>query len=685
MVDPFSIIGGVASILQISSTVVSLVKATKGAPNDRQRLLIEINATTALCQTLSDYAEIDAESWIETLRALDENDGSPLYQFKRSLEYVHKKLASESKTDNKLQAWVKNITWPFTKSELLDLVTGIERQKSLLSIALTNDNIRLSLAIRDETQRITRMLESFQSIQGEQYNDTHLIARSVDSLHSRQQAEAQKSQYREYQERKQALLAKLTTIDFEATHTDISSRRAKSTGQWLLESPVYNSWRSKLSPSIMWCPGIPGAGKTVLASLIIDSLRGPEMTRKCSDPQQACNGVAGIYCNYKSPQTTENLLGSLLQQLLLPLTSISDSNGNVIKSLPEALKKYQDVFIIVDALDECSNRGELLRALRQLPGSTNNDTGDVVLHILVTGRDSVAAEMEREMTPDERLEIHGSEADVQSYLQQNLFVQPQILGWVKDSPEFGSLIIDAVLSRINGMFLLARLYTDLLAKIPTKRGVRKALEILPRGIDDTYREAWDRISAQGPEQSELGRKVLLWIIHAPRPLRVSEVQEALAIEEGDEAFDDEGLLDATQLISFCAGLVIINEQRQLMTLIHPTTQEYFNTRKEGLFPAAHEEMAATCITYLLMRSFRDQGPLQKFEAFDRRRQSYPLLGYAAVNWGWHVRQARSMRIRNLALALLHDDAARLAACQALFLNSIGVRKIGREWPEKEEW
>ena len=339
MVDPFSIIGGVASILQISSTVVSLVKATKGAPNDRQRLLIEINATTALCQTLSDYAEIDAESWIETLRALDENDGSPLYQFKRSLEYVHKKLASESKTDKKLQAWVKNITWPFTKSELLDLVTGIERQKSLLSIALTNDNIRLSLAIRDETQRITRMLESFQSIQGEQYNDTHLIARSVDSLHSRQQAAAQKSQYREYQERKQALLAKLTTIDFEATHTDISSRRAKSTGQWLLESPVYNSWRSKLSPSIMWCPGIPGAGKTVLASLIIDSLRGPEMTRKCSDPQQACNGVAGIYCNYKSPQTTENLLGSLLQQLLLPLTSISDSNGNVIKSLPEALKK----------------------------------------------------------------------------------------------------------------------------------------------------------------------------------------------------------------------------------------------------------------------------------------------------------------------------------------------------------
>ena len=231
------------------------------------------------------------------------------------------------------------------------------------------------------------------------------------------------------------------------------------------------------------------------------------------------------------------------------------------------------------------------------------------------------------------------------------------------------------------MFLLAHPYADLLANIPTKRGVRRALERLPKGIDDTYTEAWSRILAQSPMRSELGRKVLSWVIHATRPLRVSEIQEALAIEEGDEILDPEGLLDTVQLTSFCAGLVIINEQSQLITLIHPTTQEYFETRKETFFPAAHEKIAATCITYLCMNTFRDQGPLQNFEAFDRRCNSYALLGYACVNWGWHVQQARSIRITKLALILLQDEPARMAACQALSLNIIGVREFGTEWPE----
>ena len=378
----------------------------------------------------------------------------------------------------------------------------------------------------------------------------------------------------------------------------------------------------------MWCRGIPGAGKTVLASLMIDSLREPEMTQNSPRSQQACNGVAGIYCSYKSPQITANLLGSLLQQLLLPLTSISDSDQaaiateNVTKSLSKALKQYQSTFIIADALDECPNRIELLKELRQLLESTYTNPSDTLLHILVTGRDSVAAEMKRELKPDECLEIRSSEADVRSYLQQGLCVQSQLLQWIKDSPEFGCLIVEAIISRVNGMFLLARLYTDLLANIPTKRGVRKALERLPSGIDDTYTEAWSRISAQSPEQSELGKKVLCWVIHATRPLRMSEIQEALAIEEGDEVLDPEGLLDAAQLTSFCAGLVIINEQRQLVTLIHPTKQEYFNTRKGTFFPAAHEAVRSYLYYILTHEHFP---PSRTFTGFSGFRSPSPFL------------------------------------------------------------
>ena len=75
----------------------------------------------------------------------------------------------------------------------------------------------------------------------------------------------------------------------------------------------------------MWCRGIPGSGKTVLASLVIDSLREPELTQTYTGLERACSVVAGIYCSYKSPQLIANMLSSLLQQLLLPLDSIPDS------------------------------------------------------------------------------------------------------------------------------------------------------------------------------------------------------------------------------------------------------------------------------------------------------------------------------------------------------------------------
>lgn len=222
---------------------------------------------------------------------------------------------------------------------------------------------------------------------------------------------------------------------------------------------------------------------------------------------------------------------------------------------------------------------------------------------------------------------------------------------------------------------------DLLAHIPTKRGVRRALQTLPEGTDDTYMEAWNRICAQRSHQAALGKRIISWVIHATRPLRVEEMRYALAVEDGDDELDPEGLIDATALVSFCAGLVVINEQSNLISLVHPTTQEYFKDREKRLFPGAHEDIAMTCIIYLRMKPFRNEGALDDFEAFTVRRCSHRLLGYAAVNWGFHVRIADTERATHLALSLLLDKSARLAALQALTLNTVGQREFGTEWPE----
>lgn len=80
------------------------------------------------------------------------------------------------------------------------------------------------------------------------------------------------------------------------------------------------------------------------------------------------------------------------------------------------------------------------------------------------------------------------------------------------------------------------------------------------------------------------------MIHANRPLRVQELQCALAIVEDDDELDPEGLPNSASLVTLCASLVVIDNQSDQISLVHPTAQEYFEHRKSDLFPAAHDQL-----------------------------------------------------------------------------------------------
>jgi Cdc6-like AAA superfamily ATPase len=60
----------------------------------------------------------------------------------------------------------------------------------------------------------------------------------------------------------------------------------------------------------LFCPGMPGAGKTMMATLVIDRL--PRSEHGAERP------IAFIYCNYKqqSEQSIEHMLSNLLRQVV---------------------------------------------------------------------------------------------------------------------------------------------------------------------------------------------------------------------------------------------------------------------------------------------------------------------------------------------------------------------------------
>jgi hypothetical protein len=87
-------------------------------------------------------------------------------------------------------------------------------------------------------------------------------------------------------------------------------------------------------------------------------------------------------------------------------------------------------------------------------------------------------------------------------------------------------------------------------------------------------------------------------------LTVRELQEAIAIEPGMTDLDyGNNFEDKQQLVSVCAGLVIIDNESQIIRLVHYTTQEYLEKVGNERFPAGESEITRDCIAYLSMDVF----------------------------------------------------------------------------------
>lgn len=61
------------------------------------------------------------------------------------------------------------------------------------------------------------------------------------------------------------------------------------------------------------------------------------------------------------------------------------------------------------------------------------------------------------------------------------------------------------------------------------KSLRKALGVLPEELERTYEEALERIQGQPVDESKLAMRVLSWIVYAIRPLKVGEIQHAIAV------------------------------------------------------------------------------------------------------------------------------------------------------------
>ncbi|KAH8125152.1 ankyrin repeat protein [Trichoderma asperelloides] len=469
------------------------------------------------------------------------------------------------------------------------------------------------------------------------------------------------------------ILKWLSPVKYGLQQSDFFHRRQPGTGQWLLDSVEFQGWL-KASQQTLFCQGIPGAGKTILTSIVVNDLY-----EKFG--QDSTVGIAFIYCNFQrtSDQQVNSLLMSLLRQLSerrpsLPSIIQDLYNSNASKhtrpsleeirgALQSVAQTYSRIFLIIDALDECqasgNNRKKFLTEIFTLRDTTK-------ANVFVTSR--YVQDIRDEFNGSILLDIRAKNDDIRLYLGERMSELPS---FVLKHSELQERIIAQIANAIDGMFLLAKLHLDLLQDKLTPKAIIKALDNLPKGdeaLNQTYDETMRRIQDQGPGFQRLALQALSWISCSMKQLSTIELQTALAVEKDSHEIDKDNIAEIKDLVSACAGLVIVDERSNIVRLVHYTTQEYFQRTQRDWFPDAQNEITSACLTYITFDTF-SQGVCSTYESFKDRIQSNPLYSYAAQNWGHHARN--SVGLDWNANILLESQSKMEAAWQVYEIKTMG--------------
>jgi nucleoside-triphosphatase THEP1 len=251
-----------------------------------------------------------------------------------------------------------------------------------------------------------------------------------------------------------SILGWLTPADYAPQHNDFINRRQEGTGQWLLDSAEFQTWL-KTDKQTLFCPGIPGAGKTIITAIVIDYLQS-----NFRDDQST--GIAYIYCDFRrrDKQKAEDFLAILLKQLAQRQSSLlasvkvlydkhqkdrtRPSLNEISRTLLSVAATYSKVFIVVDALDECqTSDNSQTRFLEEIFKLQSN----VVANIFATSR--LSKEISNSFSKSLSLTVSATQEDILTYLNAKIsLVQFDLV-----DDEMKDMIRRGVLEAAEGMYV----------------------------------------------------------------------------------------------------------------------------------------------------------------------------------------------------------------------------------------
>ena len=433
-------------------------------------------------------------------------------------------------------------------------------------------------------------------------------------------------------------------------------KRHEGSCKWLLDTAQYCTWATSPtnSPeSLFWINAAPGAGKTILASFLIDHLRGTATGSGSPvlfcmfDAQDAdkCTSISAARTltyqllrnsNYRDLE----LYNALLDRCSQNRKSQTKDFGWLWELFCEHVKNSMTAIIIVDALEECKDMALFADNILKLSQVSQ-------VKILVTSR----RETHLLSTFATAIQLHfgtkENHEDISHYLATKIaddsnLSSPYVSQRLRE--HLGMNLAQYLAQRADGLFFWAFLVVEELQSWMTIEDTLQAVDDLPTGLSGMY----DKILQNMPRhRRQLCDHILTWLTCAVRPLSVSEMWEILSreIAGGREEF----LRSERDVECACGPLVRV--VGGIMHLAHRSLVEYLCNVYDGEqgpsnskafsidVSSANLRILNTSITYVdASLAHLKNDPIGNGNSYrsTRLKRDYIFLEYAVYNWLYHL-------------------------------------------------
>jgi ankyrin repeat protein len=507
----------------------------------------------------------------------------------------------------------------------------------------------------------------------------------------------------------------LSPPDPSTNYNNALQKRHECSGIWFLESDTFAKWKTRRN-SFLWLNGIPGCGKTILSSAIIKDLNDTPSSQPL------------LYFYFDFNDSAKQTLESMVRSLVIQLQCGLEGNWSQLdhlyssrwhqqptrellcKTLSKMIGQVKEVWIILDALDECRTRigsptEGLLSWIRDLLESEQRN-----VHLLVTSRPEPDIKSEvGELAHDDDIVPLQSDLitdDIRAYVHTRIREGNGLKRW-RSQPEVQDEIETQIIKQADGMFRLAACQLDALENCVEYRTLQNTLASLPNTLDETY----SRILHSIPSEYKLNAtRILQFLTYSERPLRIEEAADAIAVDtEGSHYFNPRYRMpDPREITRFCSSLVVLvsttqdsydkDEEVVVLQLAHFSVKEYLTSERLDKDVAhsfqevtAKASIATVCLAYLLH--------LDQNIQIEKIRGTFPLAQYSAKYWMDHavVAEAKDGKLQGFIEKLFCHHRNSYWNCYSLYQpdrpwylgdegNSLpsnaqaNIRSLGRAFP-----